>query len=44
MKEDTEKVRRLRKKHKELGKAEMNPEEKYVENLMKEENEADSNT
>jgi len=43
MKEDTEKIGRLRKKHNELGKVEMNPEEKYVENLMKKENEADSN-
>jgi len=43
MKEDTENIRRLRNKHKEMGKAEMNPEEKYVENLMKRENEVDSN-
>jgi hypothetical protein len=29
------------KKHKELRKTEMSPEEKYVENLMKKENEAE---
>ena len=43
MKEDKEKIRRLVKKRKGVGKTEMNPEEKYVENLMKKENEADSN-
>ena len=41
MKEDTEKIRKLGKKRKELRKTEMIPKEKYVENLMKKENEAE---
>jgi hypothetical protein len=40
MKEDTEKIRRVRKKRKELRKKEMSPKEKYVVNLVMKENEA----